>query len=86
MPSSPAPILPQLRFAAQISSKERPTEEDDGSWMNLIWFRRSTDDDKVDQTFRRGSSRAGGLEAQAEGYSIYGSVVHRSASDAASRR
>jgi len=35
-PDSDEPILPRLRFVAQISSWERISEQDDGSWMNLI--------------------------------------------------
>jgi hypothetical protein len=67
--SSPAPILPQLRFAAQISSKERPTEEDDGSWMNLIWFA-EIDDDKSIKRFVEEALAQVDWKRQAEGYSI----------------
>lgn len=36
--TSVSPILPALRFAAQISTLEPFTDKDDGSWINLIWF------------------------------------------------
>lgn len=35
---SDKPILPPLRFVAQISSNERLVDDSYGSWMNLIWF------------------------------------------------
>jgi NAD-dependent SIR2 family protein deacetylase len=47
---SKSPILPALRFAAQIRTFEPLTEEDEGSWMNLIWFA-EIDDDKTTKAF-----------------------------------
>lgn len=32
------PILPALRFVAQISSQEQISQDGEWSWMNLIWF------------------------------------------------
>jgi NAD-dependent SIR2 family protein deacetylase len=48
--TSVSPILPALRFAAQIRTFEPLTDEDSGSWMNLIWFA-EIDDDKTTKVF-----------------------------------
>ena len=62
-------VLPPLRFAAQISSGEPITEDDDGSWMNLIWFA-EIDDDKSIKAFVEEALRQVDWKRQAEGYSI----------------
>lgn len=48
-PASDEPILPPLRFAAQIVTFES-VDEGDGSWMNLIWFA-EIDDEKSLKAF-----------------------------------
>lgn len=48
-PASDEPILPPLRFAAQIVTFES-VGEGDGSWMNLIWFA-EIDDEKPLKAF-----------------------------------
>jgi hypothetical protein len=48
--TSLSPILPALRFAAQIRTFEPLTDGDDGSWMNPIWFS-EIDDDKTTKRF-----------------------------------
>ena len=37
-PGSAHPVLPPLRFAAQISSWRRLAPTECGSWINLVWF------------------------------------------------
>jgi NAD-dependent SIR2 family protein deacetylase len=49
-PNGDEPILPPLRFVAQISSYESINAQDDGSWMNLIWFA-EIDDEKSLKAF-----------------------------------
>ena len=49
-PDSVTPILPPLRFAAQISTYEGINEGEDCSWINLIWFA-EIDDDKSIKAF-----------------------------------
>lgn len=68
-PDSDEPILPPLRFAAQISSWERINEQDDGSWMNLIWFA-EIDDGKSIKAFVEEALTQVDWKRQAEGYSI----------------
>ena len=68
-PDSDEPILPPLRFAAQISSWERINEQDDGSWMNLIWFA-EIDDEKSIKAFVEEALAQVDWKTQAEGYSI----------------
>ena len=62
-------VLPPLRFAAQISSREPITEDDYGSWMNLIWFA-EIDDDKSIKAFVEEALAQVDWKKQAEGYSI----------------
>ena len=39
------PVIPALRFIAQIESHERRNEDEDGTWLTLIWFA-DIDDEK----------------------------------------
>ena len=66
--TSDSPILPALRFAAQIRTFERLTDEDDGSWMNLIWFA-EIDDDKTTKAFVEEALNQVDWKASASGYS-----------------
>jgi NAD-dependent SIR2 family protein deacetylase len=68
-PDSDEPILPPLRFVAQISSWEPINEHDDGSWMNLIWFA-EIDDDKSIKAFVQEALAQVDWKRQADGYSI----------------
>jgi NAD-dependent SIR2 family protein deacetylase len=67
--TSESPILPPLRFAAQIATSERLTDEDNGSWMNLIWFA-EIDDDKTTKAFIEEALKQFDWRANASGYSI----------------
>ena len=62
-------VLPPLRFVAQISSGEPITGDDEGSWMNLIWFA-EIDDDKSMKAFVEEALRQVEWKRQAEGYSV----------------
>ncbi len=66
---SSSPILPPLRFAAKIKTFEPLTDEDDGSWMNLIWFAEIDDDRSVKDFVTEALSQVD-WGAQATGYSI----------------
>ena len=61
-PASDSPILPALRFAAQICSIEPLTDGPSGSWMNLIWFA-EIDDKKTIKAFVEDALRAVEWEA-----------------------
>jgi NAD-dependent SIR2 family protein deacetylase len=65
--TSDSPILPPLRFAAQIRTFEPLTEEYDGSWMNLIWFA-EIDDDKTTKAFIEEALKQIDWKASASGY------------------
>ena len=67
--TSDSPILPPLRFAARIRSWETVNDEDDGSWMNLIWFA-EIDDDKSIKSFVAEALAQVDWKRQAAGYSI----------------
>jgi len=62
-------VLPPLRFVAQICSGERITDQDDGSWMNLIWFA-EIDDNKSIKAFVEEALAQVDWKKQAEGYEI----------------
>jgi NAD-dependent SIR2 family protein deacetylase len=64
---SKSPILPALRFAAQIRTFEPLTEQDEGSWMNLIWFA-EIDDDKTTKAFIEEALNQIDWKASASGY------------------
>jgi NAD-dependent SIR2 family protein deacetylase len=66
--SSNVPILPPLRFAARIRSWEKVNDEDEGSWMNLVWFA-EIDDDKSIKAFVAEALRQVDWKKQATGYS-----------------
>jgi NAD-dependent SIR2 family protein deacetylase len=68
-PESVSPILPPLRFAAQIQTFEPMTDEDDASWMNLIWFG-EIDDAKTTKAFVEDALKLIDWKANASGYSI----------------
>ena len=63
------PIMPSLRFAAQISCWEAQDADSDGSWMNLIWFA-EIDDDKTIKDFIAEALAQVDWPTQASGYSI----------------
>jgi hypothetical protein len=63
------PIMPPLRFAAQVRSWAKVNDEDEGSWLNLIWFA-ETDDEKSIKDFVREALRQLDWKMQASGYSI----------------
>jgi hypothetical protein len=65
--TSVSPILPPLRFAAQIRTFEPLTDEDNGSWMNLIWFA-EIDDDKTTKAFIEEALKQIDWKASASGY------------------
>jgi hypothetical protein len=67
--SSNVPILPPLRFAARIRSWEKVNDEDEGSWMNLVWFA-EIDDDKSIKAFVAEALRQVDWKKQATGYSF----------------
>ena len=67
--TSDSPILPPLRFFARIRSWETVNDEDEGSWMNLIWFA-EIDDDKSMKAFVEEALRQVDWNKQAEGYSV----------------
>jgi NAD-dependent SIR2 family protein deacetylase len=67
--TSDSPILPPLRFAARIRSWETVNDEDDGSWMNLIWFA-EIDDDKSIKAFVEEALAQVDWKTQATAYSI----------------
>ena len=64
---SDSPILPPLRFAAQIRSWDLVNPEDEGSWMNLVWFAEIDDDKSVKQFVEEALQQVDWLR-QAEGY------------------
>jgi len=68
-PGSDEPILPPLRFVAQISSWDRINEQGDGSWMNLIWFA-EIDDEKSIKAFVEEALRQVDWKTQASGFEI----------------
>ena len=63
------PIMPPLRFAAQINSWETLDADSDGSWMNLIWFA-EIDDDKSMKDFIAEALAQVDWPTQASGYLI----------------
>jgi NAD-dependent SIR2 family protein deacetylase len=67
--TSDSPILPALRFAAQIRTFEPLTDEDDGSssWMNLIWFA-EIDDGKTIKAFVEEALKRVDWKASASGF------------------
>jgi hypothetical protein len=65
---SDEPILPPLRFAARIQSWERVNDEDEGSWMNLVWFA-EIDDEKSLKAFVEEALAQVDWKQQASGYS-----------------
>jgi NAD-dependent SIR2 family protein deacetylase len=67
--TSVSPILPPLRFAAQIRTFKPLTDEDDGSWMNLIWFA-EIDDNKTTKACVEEALKQVDWKASASGYSI----------------
>ena len=67
--TSDAPILPPLRFAAQICTFERLTAGYEGSWMNLIWFA-EIDDDRSMKGFLEEALKQVDWKASSSGYSI----------------
>jgi NAD-dependent SIR2 family protein deacetylase len=64
---SDAPILPGLRFAARIVSREA-IGDSTGSWMNLIWFA-EIDDEKSIKAFVEEALAQVDWKRQASGYS-----------------
>ena len=62
-PESDAPILPPLRFAAQVRSWSGV----DGSWMNLVWFA-EIDDEKSIKAFVEEALAQVDWKTQAEGF------------------
>ena len=66
--ASATPILPPLRFAAQIVSSE-PVGDTCGSWMNLIWFA-EIDDEKSIKAFVEEALAQVDWKGQAAGYEI----------------
>jgi NAD-dependent SIR2 family protein deacetylase len=67
--SSDAPILPPLRFVARIRSWDKVNDDDEGSWMNLIWFA-EIDDDKSIKAFVEEALAQVDWKKLASGYSI----------------
>ena len=65
-PESDAPILPPLRFAAQVSSWDTPGN-DCGTWMNLVWFA-EIDDEKSIKAFVEEALAQVDWKSQAEGF------------------
>ena len=63
------PILPPLRFAAQISSWEATDPDSDGSWMNLVWFG-EIDDEKSIKAFVAEALEGVDWSTQASAYRI----------------
>ena len=66
--TSDSPILPPLRFAARIRSWEPVNVEDEGSWMNLVWFA-EIDDNKSIKSFVEEALAQVDWQNQAAGYS-----------------
>jgi hypothetical protein len=64
-------VLQPLRFVAQIRSGEPFSDDDHGSWMNLIWFA-EVDDEKSIKAFVEDVLRQVDWKGQAEGYEIQG--------------
>jgi len=62
-----SPILPPLRFAAQIIGSEVLNDGDECSWMNLIWFA-EIDDDKSIKAFVEEALKQVDWNASASGY------------------
>jgi hypothetical protein len=60
-------ILPPLRFAARISSREVVAPGSDGSWMNLVWFA-DIDDEKSIKDFVCEALMQVDWKTQAEGF------------------
>ena len=69
-PDSDEPILPPLRFVAQINSRERINEQDDGSWMNLICFAEIVDDKSIKKFVEEALAQVD-WKTQAEGFDFY---------------
>jgi hypothetical protein len=67
--ASVSPILPALRFAAQISTLQPLTDGDDGSWMNLIWFA-EIDDDKTTKRFVEEALKSVDWNVSASGFRV----------------
>ena len=63
------PIMPPLRFAAQIRCWETTDADSDGSWMNLIWFA-EIDDNKSIKDFIAEALEQVDWPTQATGYLI----------------
>jgi hypothetical protein len=68
-PDSDTPILPPLRFIAQISSHAEIADGDHGSWMNLIWFA-EIDDTKSIKAFVEEALIQVDWEKQATGFEV----------------
>ena len=61
------PVLPPLRFAAQIIAYEPLTKDDEGSWVNLIWFAEINDDKSI-KAFVEEALKQVDWRASASGY------------------
>ena len=68
-PESDSPILPPLRFAAQLSSWELVGDEGCGSWMNLVWFA-EIDEEKSIKAFVAEALQQVEWKKQAEGFEL----------------
>ena len=66
---SATPVMPPLRFAAQIRAWQPLNDEDDGSWMNLIWFA-EVDDNKPLKAFVEEALAQIDWQSKAEGYEV----------------
>lgn len=67
--TSDSPILPPLRFAARIQSWETVNDEDEGSWMNLVWFAEIDDNKSIKALVEEALAQVD-WKRQAAGYSI----------------